>query len=107
MAKYLRILPSSRTTVTDGPILLDPNLVLYVQAQGDNTLNLFIRNLDSAQDNAVITFSTSDSTRFVQRQFINELCNAASDAKSGTYYDLPPLITAAGASVTITSITFS
>jgi len=109
MAKYLRILPSSQTTTTNGAILLDPNSILFVSSPGaaDNTLVLNVNNLDTAADLLTITFSASDTGRAIQRQFMEAICSASSDNKSGVYFDLPVLIDSTGVARTITSFVYA
>jgi hypothetical protein len=101
MAKFLRILPASQTTTTNGSALINPNTILYVSASADNTLTIQVNNLDTNADVIVITFSASDSSRRVHRTFIDAICGAASD------YDLPALISGAGTALTINSIVYS
>jgi len=107
MAKFLRILPASQATTTNGSALINPNTILHVSALADNTLTIQINNLDTSADAIVITFSASDSSRRVHRTFIDTICGAASDSKAGTYYDLPALISGAGTALTINSIVYS
>lgn len=107
MAKYLRILPSSQTTTTNGAILLDPNIVLYATATADNTLTINVDNLDTTADTLTITFSASDAGRRIQRQFMEAVCFAASDTKGTIIVDLDPLIDSTGTVRTITSFIYA
>lgn len=107
MAKYLRILPSSQTTTTNGAILLDPNIVLYATATANDTLTINVNNLDTNADTLTITFSANDAGRRIQRQFMEAVCLAACDIKGGTFIDLQPLIDSTGTVRTITSFTYA
>ena len=107
MAKYLRILPSSQTTTTNGAILLDPNIVLYATATANDSLTITVNNLDTNADTLTITFSANDAGRRIQRQFMEAVCLAACDIKGGTFVDLQPLIDSTGTVRTITSFTYA
>lgn len=106
MAKFLRVLPSSQTTTTNGSFLLDPNMVLHASATADNVITLQVNNLDTSADVLSITLSASDPARRAHRVFLDALCAAASYQKAGVYYDLPDLISGTGTTLTITTIAY-
>lgn len=106
MAKFLRILPAQQTTTTNGPILLDPDSILVMQASSNIVCRLIPNNIDTNADVIDVTFSSADSTFIAHRNFCEAICAAASDQKS-TIYDMPPIIGGDGAVRTITSIVYS
>jgi hypothetical protein len=108
MAKFLRILPESLLTPSNGSALINPDIVLHASAVSNGIIHIQINNMDAGSDLLSITFSGSDSTRNAHRIFLNALCAASSNQNSGTYYDLPTLISGAtGAALTVNSITYS
>jgi len=91
MAKFLRILPAQQTTATNGPILLDPDSILVMQATSNTVCRLLVNNIDGNADIAEVTFNSADNTFIAHRNFCDAICAASSDQKS-TIYDLPPII---------------
>jgi hypothetical protein len=106
MAKFLRILPAQQTTATTGPILLDPDSILVMQAQSNTVCRLLVNNIDTGADLADVTFSSADNTYAAHRNFCDAICAASSDQKS-SIYDLPPIIGGDGLVRTITSIVYA
>jgi hypothetical protein len=107
MAKFLRILPAQQTTATNGPILLDPDSILVMQAQSGTACRLLVNNIDTTSaDIADVTFNSADSTFTAHRNFCNQVCAASSDQKSSVY-DMQPIIGGDGVVRTITSIVYS
>jgi hypothetical protein len=106
MAKFLRILPAQQTTTTNGPILLDPDSILVMQASSGTVCRLVVNNIDTGADFADVTFSSADSTFTAHRNFCDAICAASSDQKS-SIYNLPPIIGGDGLVRTITSIVYN
>jgi hypothetical protein len=106
MAKFLRILPAQQTTTTNGPILLDPDSILVMQATSSTVCRIFPNNIDANADIVDVTFSSADATYTAHRNFCQAICAASSDQKS-TIYDMPPIIGGDGLVRTISSITYS
>jgi len=106
MAKFLRILPAQQTTSTNGPILLDPESILVMQASSTSAVQLLVNNIDATSGIATVTFSSADATYTAHRNFCDAICAASSDQKS-TIYDLPPIIGGNGVARTITSIVYA
>jgi hypothetical protein len=106
MAKFLRILPAQQTTTTNGPILLDPDFILVMQATSNIACRLLPNNIDANVDIVDVTFNSADSTYVAHRNFCEAICAASSDQKS-TIYDMPPIIGGDGLVRTISSITYS